>query len=130
MIRILLAVNVLLASVLPVNAHEEKSEHLVISHPWSRATAPSQKVGAVFMEVQTRTDHGDRLIGASSPDAEKVGIHNHVRSGDVMRMHQIEGIDIPAEGSVKLEPGGMHLMLIGLKAPLFEETPGSADPDF
>lgn len=103
-------------------AHEEKFEDLAISHPWSRATASNQKVGAVFMEIETKTGRPDRLIGASTPDAEKVEIHDHVRSGDVMRMRRIESLDIPAEGAAKLSPGGQHLMLIGLKAPLFEDT--------
>lgn len=120
--KTLIIIALLLTSLLPAYAHEEKSEQLVISHPWSRATAASQKVGAVFMEVRTRTGHADRLINAATPDAETVEIHTHMRTGDVMRMRRIDGINIPAEGSATLEPGSMHLMLIGLKAPLFEET--------
>lgn len=106
----------------PAQAHEEKFDELVISHPWSRATATNQKVGAVFLEVQTKTGRPDRLIGASMPDAETVEIHDHIRDGDMMRMRRIDGVDIPAEGSAVLKPGGQHLMLIGLKVPLFEET--------
>lgn len=106
----------------PAWAHEEKSEHLTISHPWSRATAPSQKVGAVFMKISTNAETEDRLIGAESPDAETVEIHGHTMDGDVMRMRPVEGVDIPATGEAILAPGGFHIMLIGLKAPLFEET--------
>ena len=108
--------------VSPAWAHEEKSEHLTISHPWSRATAPSQKVGAVFMKISTNGNIPDRLIGAESPDAETVQIHGHTMVNDVMRMRPVEGVDIPAEGQAILEPGGFHIMLVGLKAPLFEET--------
>ncbi|MEP4377846.1 MAG: copper chaperone PCu(A)C [Alphaproteobacteria bacterium] len=106
----------------PAGAHEEKSEHLTISHPWSRATAPSQKVGAVFMTIKTKGNNTDRLIGARSPDAETVQIHNHTMVDGVMRMRPVDGVTIPAEGEAVLEPGGFHIMLIGLKAPLFEET--------
>lgn len=74
------------------------------------------------MEMQTKTGQPDRLISASTPDAETVEIHDHIRDGDVMRMRRIDGVDIPAEGSAVLQPGGKHLMLIGLKIPLFEET--------
>ena len=107
----------------PAWAHEEKSEHLTITHPWSRATAPSQKVGAVFMTIKTNGNTPDRLIGAQSPDAEDVQIHGHMMDGDVMRMRPVDGIVIPADGEAVLEPGGFHIMLIGLKAPLFELQP-------
>lgn len=106
----------------PALAHEEKSEHLTISHPWSRATAPSQKVGAVFMTIETNGNTTDRLIGAASPDAETVQIHSHSMVDGVMKMRPVDGVAIPAEGEAVLAPGGFHLMLIGLKLPLFEET--------
>lgn len=106
----------------PAWAHEEKSEHLTISHPWTRATAPSQKVGAVFMTITTNADNTDRLIGAQSPDAEIVQIHGHRMDNGVMRMRPVDGVAIPAEGEAVLKPGGFHIMLINLKAPLFEET--------
>jgi copper(I)-binding protein len=106
----------------PAWAHTEKSEHVTISHPWSRATAPSQKVGAVFMTITTNANVADRLIGAQSPDAERAQIHGHMMDGDVMRMRPVDGVTIPAEGEAVLEPGSFHIMLIGLKAPLFEET--------
>lgn len=122
MLKTLLAAVIMLTATLPATAHTEESEHLTISHPWSRATAPNQKVGAVFMEISTRDGKADRLIGGSTPDAEKVEIHNHVMDGDVMRMRRIDGVDIPAEGSVTLAPGGYHVMLIGLKGPLLEEN--------
>jgi|SaaInlV_150m_DNA_6_1039752.scaffolds.fasta_scaffold11121_2 hypothetical protein len=106
----------------PAWAHEEKSEHLTVSHPWSRATAPSQKVGAVFMKISTNTETEDRLVGAESPGAETVQIHGHTMVNDVMRMRPVDGVDIPAKGEAVLAPGGFHIMLIGLKAPLYEET--------
>lgn len=122
MTTVLVAALLMFGASTSSQAHEEKLDDLVISHPWSRATAANQKVGAVFMEVQTRTGQPDRLISASTPDAETVEIHDHIRDGDVMRMRRIDGVDIPAEGSAVLQPGGKHLMLIGLKFPLFEET--------
>ncbi len=123
MLKLVFAAALLVTSVFPATAHEEKSETLTIIHPWSRATAPSQKVGAVFMEIKSSTGKTDRLIGASSPDADITELHGHIREGDIMRMRRVEGgIEVPAKGSVKLAPGGFHVMLIGLKAPLFEET--------
>ena len=112
----------LLLLTAPLPAYEEKSEHLTISHPWTRATAPSQKVGAVFMAITTNGATKDRLIGARSPDAEIVEIHGHSMDNGVMRMRPVDGVVIPAEGEAVLEPGGLHIMLINLKAPLLEET--------
>jgi len=106
----------------PALACEEKTETLTISHPWTRATAPSQKVGAVFMEISTIGDTTDRLIGVESPDAEIVQIHRHTMVDGVVRMRPVDGVDIPAKGEAVLKPGGLHIMLINLKAPLLEET--------
>lgn len=123
MLKLIFATALLASSVFSATAHEEKTDNLTIVHPWSRATAPSQKVGAVFMEIKNRTGKEDRLIGAWSPDSDKTEIHGHVREGDIIRMRRVEGgITIPAKGSVKLAPGGFHIMLIGLKVPLLEET--------
>ncbi len=120
--RLITLLLVLIFFAPPVWAHEEKSENLTISHPWSRATAPSQKVGAVFMSIKTNGNNEDRLIGAESPDAETVQIHGHTMVNDVMRMRPVDGVDIPGTGEAVLAPGGFHIMLIDLKAPLFEET--------
>lgn len=106
----------------PATAHEEKSGDFTISHPWSRATAPSQKAAAVFMEIHNHGQTSDRLIGGASPDAERVEIHGHFRDGDIMRMRRVDGVEIPAGGSARLAPGGFHVMLMGLKGPLLEET--------
>jgi copper(I)-binding protein len=120
--RILLILAVLAATVPPALAHEEKSEHLTISHPWTRATAPTQKTGVVYMEISANASKPDRLIGAFSPDAEITQIHGMQQDGDILRMRTVEAVEIPAEGKAELKPGGTHIMLIGLKAPLFEET--------
>ncbi len=122
MIRTLIAALTVLLTVSAAQAHEEKTGDLVISHPWTRATASTQKVGAVFMKIENHGNSADRLIGASSPDAETVEVHGHFMDGDVMRMRRVDGVVVPAEGTATLAPGGYHIMLIGLKALLLEET--------
>ena len=120
--RLLFASLFALLIAVPAAAHEEKAGELTISHPWSRATAPSQKAGAVFMEIHNSAGTADRLIGAASPDADRAEIHGHIRDGDIMRMRKVEGVEVPAGGSASLKPGGFHVMLMGLKGPLFEDT--------
>jgi copper(I)-binding protein len=91
-----------------------------IEDPWSRATAPGAKVGAGYMKITS--DVADRLVGAASPAAQRVELHVTVKDGDVMRMREVKAYDIPAKGGFELKPGGAHLMLVDLKAPLKEGT--------
>ena len=74
-------------------------------------------VAAGFLTI---TNHGaapDRLIAASSPRARNVELHSMEMDGPVMRMRQVESLDIPAGGAVSLTPGGDHLMFMGVTAP-------------
>jgi copper(I)-binding protein len=91
-----------------------------IEDPWSRATAPGAKVGAGYMKITS--DAADRLLGASTPAAARVELHITVKEGEVMRMREVKAYDIPAKGGFELKPGGAHLMLVDLKAPLKEGT--------
>lgn len=85
---------------------------------WSRFTAPSVPTGVVFMQLHNAGPQADALVSASSPVAKKVEIHNHINDKGVMRMRQVAKVDVPAGQSVSLQPGGYHVMLIGLKKPL------------
>ena len=91
-----------------------------IENAWARATAPGAKIAAGYMVIRNGAPAADRLIGASSPAAEKVETHVTLKDGDVFRMREVKGYDIPAGGSFELKPGGAHLMLVNIKAPLKE----------
>ena len=86
-------------------------------HPWTRATPPGAKTGAGFMQLKN-AGAADRVVGASSPVAGRVEMHVTVREGDVMKMREVQGFDVPAKGSFELKPGGAHLMLMDLKRPI------------
>jgi copper(I)-binding protein len=89
---------------------------LSVSDAFSRAT-PGNGPGVAYLTI-----HGgnapDRLVGASSPRAAKVEMHTMSMQGDVMRMREVDAIEIPANAPIRFAPGGLHLMLMGLKAPL------------
>jgi copper(I)-binding protein len=85
--------------------------------PWTRATPPGAKVGAGFM-VLKGGGAADRVVGASSPVAGRVEMHITVREGDVMKMREVKGFDVPANGTFELKPGGAHLMLMDLRRPI------------
>src|SRR6185295_1193439 len=89
-----------------------------IEDPWTRATPPGAKVAAGYMRITGGA--ADRLIGASTPAAAKVELHVTEKKGDVLRMREVKGYDIPAKGSFELAPAGAHLMLVDLKEPLKE----------
>ena len=99
-------------------AHDYTSGSLKIDHPHSRPTAPSQSIGGGYLKLVNTGPSADRLMSASTPVAQSVQLHTMKMEGDVMRMREVGSIDIPAGQTVELQPGGMHLMLMGLKAPL------------
>jgi periplasmic copper chaperone A len=85
--------------------------------PWTRATPPGAKVGAGFVTLKN-AGAADRVVGAATPVAGRVEMHVTLREGEVMRMREVQAIEVPAGGSFELKPGGAHLMLVDLKRPL------------
>lgn len=91
---------------------------MVVTSPWARATPGTSRIGAVYLTVTNGALAPDRLLRAETPAAERVELHiNEMRDG-VMRMRPVESIPLPARQPVHLEPGGLHLMLMNLAAPL------------
>src|SRR4051812_6057611 len=91
-----------------------------VSNAWIRATAPGQKTAAGYMVIRNKSAQPERLVGGSSEAAAKVGTHVSTKDGEIMRMREVKGYDIPAKGSFELKPNGAHLMLVDLKKPLKE----------
>ena len=86
---------------------------------YARATPPGAMSGAAYATLRS-TGPADRLIGASSPAAAQVMIHENVETDGVMQMRHVPALDIPAGGETVLAPGGLHVMLMGLTGPLTE----------
>lgn len=104
-------------------AHDYKVGALEIGHPWARATPSSAPAGGGFLTITNTGSAPDRLVSARSPAAEIVQVHEMKMDGAIMRMREVEkGLEIPAGKSVTLAPGGLHLMMMGLKAPLKQGT--------
>lgn len=101
------------ATLLPVLAFAQAVE---VKDAWTRATAPGQKAGGVFMQLQSA--QGATVVGAQSPAASLVEIHEMAMDGNVMRMRAVPKLELPAGQKVELKPGGYHVMLIDLKQPL------------
>ena len=87
---------------------------------WARATVQGQKGTGAFMKLTA--PEGAKLVGASSPAAGVAEVHEMKMDGDVMKMRAIPALDLPAGKTVELKPGGYHVMLLDLKAPLARDT--------
>ncbi len=106
------------------SAHEYTLGSLTIGHPYARPTVPGQSVGGGFLSIANK-GADDRLLSATSAAAKSVEMHSMSMDGDVMRMRQVDAIALPAGKTVDLKPGALHLMFMGLKAPL---KPGDTLP--
>ena len=87
---------------------------------WARASVPGQKGTGAFMKLTAKD--GAKLVGASSPAAGVTEVHEMKMEGDVMKMRAVPALELPAGKPVELKPGGYHVMLLDLKAPLANPT--------
>ena len=92
---------------------------------WARATIPGQTGSAAYLTIHNGGRSADRLISVSTPAARSATIHTTSMQGGVMRMRSAGPIAIAPNQQVTMKPGGLHIMLTGLKAPL---SPGSKLP--
>ncbi len=103
----------------PLRAEEVKAGDLVITQAWTRATPGGAKIGTGYLTIENKGSAPDRLIGGSADVAGKVEVHEMAMSNGVMKMRPLDkGLAIEPGKTVKLAPGGYHLMLMDLKSPL------------
>jgi periplasmic copper chaperone A len=116
-----IACAVFLAGLLaaPARAEEVKAGDLVITQAWSRATPNGAKIGSGYLTIENKGSAADRLIGGSAEIAGKIEVHEMAIKNGVMTMRPLDsGLIIDPGKTVKLAPGGDHLMLFDLKSPL------------
>lgn len=99
-------------------ATAKAADTVKVENPYARAVPPGQPNSAAFMTFVNSGDADHSVTSASSPVAEAVELHTHTNNNGVMEMRQIDKIDVPAKGRTELAPGGLHIMLIGLKQEL------------
>jgi copper(I)-binding protein len=97
---------------------------LEVREPWMRPAAQGEN-GAIYFVIDNRGSNPDALSGASTDVAEVVEMHESRMNGDVMQMQQLDSVPLERSSETKFEPGGLHLMLVGLKKDLQvgEEVP-------
>lgn len=111
-IRAALCLSILGCFAAPAAAADE----VTVREAWIRATVPGQPVAGAFMTLVSASDAA--LIGARSPVAKSCEVHEMKTVDGVMKMRAIPSLRLPAGQAVALEPGGLHLMLFGIRAPL------------
>ena len=102
----------------PASARTYTLGAISIERPWSRELPPVAPNGAAYLRVENGGERAVRVVSAHSPVAGRVEIHAHEMDAGVMKMRHLHSVEVPAQGSVSFEPGGLHLMLIGLREPL------------
>jgi copper(I)-binding protein len=103
----------------PAQAQEVKAGDLVITQPWSRATPGGAKIAGGFLTIENKGAAPDRLVSVAGDVAGRVEIHEMAMNNGVMTMRPLDkGLAIEPGKTVKLAPGGYHLMLMDLKNPL------------
>lgn len=112
MTRLFKAASLVTALLMSVPAYAD----VTVSDAWARATRPGQKVGAAYMTLQSPADTA--LVKVESPAAGTVEIHTMTMNDGVMKMRMLEDLPLKANETVKLAPGGFHLMLFDLAKPL------------
>jgi len=103
----------------PSRAEDVKAGDLVITQGWTRATPGGAKTGGGFLTIENKGSSPDKLVGVSADVAGKIEVHQMATDGGVMKMRPVEGgLTIEPGKTVKLAPGGLHLMMMDLKSPL------------
>jgi copper(I)-binding protein len=89
---------------------------VTVADPWVRTTVAQQTTTAAYMTITSLK--GGKLVDASSPVAASAQVHEMKMDGDMMKMRSVDTLPLPMGKPVELKPGGYHMMLMGLKAPL------------
>lgn len=123
------AAAVLFAGLTSVSAYDNSKQHLLTKHygtsagirvenAWARATPGFSKNGGAYFTIRNSGKDEDRIVGVYAAISQKAEIHVHLNDKDIMRMLRVQSVDVPAGGKTVFEPGGRHIMLIGLHKPL------------
>lgn len=103
----------------PIHAQTPHAGDIHVGQAYARASMPGQTSGGAYVSLENTGAHADALIAAQSPAATSMEIHTMSMEGNVMRMREVDGIELAGGQKIVMGPGkGYHLMLMGLKTPL------------
>lgn len=100
-------------------AHDYKAGDIRVDHPYARPTVAAQTAGAAYFSIENHGKKADQLVSVSSPASRSAEIHTMSMQGNVMKMREVEYIEVKPQQKIIMAPGqGYHIMLIGLKQAL------------
>jgi copper(I)-binding protein len=102
------------------SAAEYMAGDLRIIDPWARATPGAARNGVAYVTIENQGAVADRLTAVASPVATRAEVHDQVTENGVAKMRAAGPVELPPGGRAAIEPGGLHIMLMGLKQPLVE----------
>lgn len=114
------AVLTLVSAISFARAAEATAGDLAITVAWARATPPGAETGAAYLTIENRGEAVDRIVSAASPVARSVEPHQAIAENGMIKMRPLADPIVPAGGKLEMQPGGAHMMLVGLSAPLKE----------
>ncbi len=106
------------ASEKPAIVDDASVASVTVKQPWARDSAGRSRVGVAYLTIVNDGIAPDRLLTVSTPAAKRASLHRSVIRDGIARMRLVDTIDIPPGAELALEPGGLHVMLMGLEAPL------------
>jgi copper(I)-binding protein len=116
--RPIIAFTLITALVLSACGTESTGPKISVEDTWARPVLAAGGNGAVFFRLVNTGNEADQLVGGESPVAGAVEVHKTTMDEGVMQMEHIPGLEVPAKREVLLEPGGYHVMLIGVNTSL------------
>lgn len=96
----------------------EQKPLISVEHAYIRSSIPGTTITSAYMKIENKGEKTVTLLGASSKISSRIEIHQHSMSDGMMRMRQLDSIDINAKQQIVLQPSGLHLMLFNIKQPL------------
>ena len=96
------------------------ADSISVVDPYVRLAPPNAPATGAFMVIKNNGDKDVKVLKADNPVSRVTELHTHLNEGGVMKMRPVPGIDVKAKGEAVLKPGGLHVMMIDLKAPMKE----------
>jgi periplasmic copper chaperone A len=109
---------VTLPATVPVPANLPVPATLLVTQAWSRPTPPVAASGVVYLSIANHGTKADHLVALATPAARSAQIHESRTVNGMVEMRELAQVDCPPGATVKMEPGGLHIMLVGLTQPL------------
>lgn len=96
------------------------ADSIIVTDPYVRMPPLASRITAGYLRLKNTGEREIKLVSATVPVAKITELHTHINDNGILRMREVSAITIPANGEVRFQPSGYHLMLIDLSRPLKE----------